>query len=89
MPAKQRGDDVATRGPPWCWSWMTSAPIAAAVVRRLERDGAICVASYSGTEGIERLASEPYDLVVTDIEMPGNSGWISWRARASSPRRPR
>ena len=48
--------------------------IAAAVVRRLERDGAICVAAYSGTEGIERLASEPYDLVVTDIEMPGNSG---------------
>jgi response regulator RpfG family c-di-GMP phosphodiesterase len=48
--------------------------IVATVVRRLERDGAICVAAYSGTEGIERLASEPYDLVVTDIEMPGNSG---------------
>jgi response regulator RpfG family c-di-GMP phosphodiesterase len=48
--------------------------IAAAVVRRLERDGAVCVAAYSGTEGIERLASEPFDLVVTDIEMPGRSG---------------
>ena len=48
--------------------------IAAAVVRRLERDGAICVAAYSGTEGIERLATEPFDLVVTDIEMPGKSG---------------
>ena len=48
--------------------------IAAAVVRRLERDGAICVAAYSGTEGIERLASEPYDLVVTDIEMPNMNG---------------
>ena len=48
--------------------------IAAAVVRRLERDGAICVAAYSGTEGIERLGAEPFDLVVTDIEMPGRSG---------------
>ena len=48
--------------------------IAAAVVRRLERDGAVCVAAYSGTEGIERLSSEPFDLVVTDIEMPGRSG---------------
>jgi putative two-component system response regulator len=48
--------------------------IAAAVVRRLERDGALCVAAYSGTEAIERLASEPFDLVVTDSEMPGKSG---------------
>jgi len=48
--------------------------IAAAVVRRLERDGAVCVAAFSGTEAIERLANEPFDLVVTDIEMPGRSG---------------
>jgi len=48
--------------------------IAAAVARRLERDGAICVAAYSGTEGRERLAAERFDLVVTDIEMPGGSG---------------
>jgi len=48
--------------------------IAAAVVRRLERDGAICVAAYSGTEALERLAAEPFDLVVTDVEMPGKSG---------------
>jgi putative two-component system response regulator len=48
--------------------------IAAAVVRRLEREGAVCVAAHSGTEGIERLASEAYDLVMTDMEMPGRSG---------------
>jgi len=48
--------------------------IAAAVVRRLEQEGAVCVAAYSGTEGAERLAAEPFDLVVTDIAMPGCSG---------------
>jgi putative two-component system response regulator len=48
--------------------------IAAAVVRRLEREGAVCVAAHSGTEGIELLGGEPFDLVVTDIEMPGKSG---------------
>ncbi len=48
--------------------------IAAAVVRRLEQDGAVCVAAYSGTEGIERLTGEPCDLLVTDIQMPGKTG---------------
>jgi len=48
--------------------------IAAAVVRRLEKEGAVCVAAYSGTEGIERLTGEPCDLVITDILMPGKSG---------------
>jgi len=49
--------------------------IAAAVVRRLERDGAVCVAAHSGTEGQERLAGESFDLMVTDVEMPGKSGF--------------
>ncbi|HXY20561.1 MAG TPA: response regulator [Gemmatimonadales bacterium] len=48
--------------------------IAAAVVRRLEQDGAVCVAAYSGTEGAARLSGDAFDLVVTDIEMPGKSG---------------
>ncbi|HTT68163.1 MAG TPA: response regulator [Gemmatimonadales bacterium] len=48
--------------------------IAAAVVRRLEQDGAVCVAAYSGTEGAERLSGSAFDLVITDIEMPGKSG---------------
>jgi putative two-component system response regulator len=48
--------------------------IAAAVVRRLERDGAVCVAAHSGTEGQERLVGEAFDLMVTDVEMPGKSG---------------
>ena len=48
--------------------------IAAAIVRRLDRAGAICVTAYSGTEGIERLTGEPFDLLISDIEMPGKSG---------------
>lgn len=48
--------------------------VAAAAARRLERDGAICVTAYSGTEAMERLAAEAYDLLVTDLEMPGPSG---------------
>jgi len=48
--------------------------IAAAVVRRLELSGAVCVAAHSGTEGIERLTGEACDLLVTDMQMPGKSG---------------
>jgi response regulator RpfG family c-di-GMP phosphodiesterase len=48
--------------------------IAAAVVRRLEKGGAVCVAAYSGTEGIERLTGEPCDLLITDMQMPGRTG---------------
>ncbi len=48
--------------------------VAAAAARRLERDGAICVAAHSGTEALECLAAEAFDLVVTDLEMPGRSG---------------
>jgi response regulator RpfG family c-di-GMP phosphodiesterase len=48
--------------------------VAATVVRRLERDGAVCVAAHSGTEGEERLVGEPFDVMVTDVEMPGKSG---------------
>jgi len=62
--------------------------IAAAVARRLERDGAICVAAHSGTEGRERLAAEPFDLVVTDTEMPGGSGLDILASAAQLPESP-
>ncbi len=48
--------------------------VVAAVVRQLEREGAVCVAAYSGTEGIERLTGEPFDLLITDLAMPGHTG---------------
>jgi putative two-component system response regulator len=49
--------------------------VAAAAVRQLERAGAVCVAAHSGAEGLERLAAGPFDLLVTDTQMPGASGF--------------
>src|SRR5512142_1218841 len=49
--------------------------IAAQVVRQLERAGASCVAAHSGSEGLERLAAGGFDLVVTDTQMPGATGF--------------
>lgn len=49
--------------------------IAAALARRFERDGALCTTAHDGAEALERLAGEPLDLVVTDLEMPGKSGY--------------
>jgi putative two-component system response regulator len=49
--------------------------IAAAVVRRLERDGAVCVAAHTGLEAVKLLGDEPFDLVVSDVQMPGRSGY--------------
>jgi putative two-component system response regulator len=48
--------------------------IAAAVVRRLERSGAVCEQSHTGPEARERLVEGGFDLLVTDIAVPGRSG---------------
>lgn len=49
--------------------------IAAQVVRQLERAGAVCVAAHTGGEGLEQLALGGFDLLITDTEMPGASGF--------------
>jgi putative two-component system response regulator len=49
--------------------------IAAAVARRLEQAGALCTTAHDGSEGMEKLAAEPFDLVITDLEMPGRTGY--------------
>ena len=49
--------------------------IAAAVSRRLEAAGALCVTAHDGAEAKEKLAGEPFDLVVTDVELPGATGY--------------
>jgi len=49
--------------------------IATQVVRQLERAGASCVAAHSGREGLDRLVDGAFDLVVTDTQMPGASGF--------------
>lgn len=48
--------------------------VAAAVARRLEKDGAVCVTSFAGDDAIAQLAADRYDLVVTDVRMPQRSG---------------
>jgi DNA-binding response OmpR family regulator len=40
----------------------------------------------SGTEGMRRLAASPVDVVLTDLMMPGLSGWeVAERARIMRP----
>jgi response regulator RpfG family c-di-GMP phosphodiesterase len=48
--------------------------VAAVVVRRLEREGAVCTAAHSGGEALEQLATGAFDLMVSDVLMPGRSG---------------
>ena len=40
----------------------------------LRRDGYDVVVAKNGTEGIERLQAEPFDLLLSDIRMPDLSG---------------
>ncbi len=49
--------------------------IATAIARRLELGGALCAAAHDGAEARGRLAAEPFDLVITDIDLPGASGY--------------
>jgi CheY-like chemotaxis protein len=42
--------------------------------------GHTAVVAKSGQEGVERLAAERFDAVLTDLAMPGMSGWQVARA---------
>ncbi|MCW2546633.1 MAG: CheA signal transduction histidine kinase, partial [Mycobacterium sp.] len=59
-------------------------------VRELER-GLLAAAGYAvdtavdGTDGAAKLTGEPYDLVVTDIEMPGMDGLALTRMVRATP----
>ena len=48
--------------------------VASAVARRLERDGALVVTAHGGTEASQQLAAGGFDLMVSDVQMPGRSG---------------
>lgn len=62
--------------------------VAAQVARRMEQAGAVCRAAHSGDEALEEMATGAFDLVVTDVQMPGRSGLElleDARARAEPP----
>lgn len=44
------------------------------VASYLGKFGADCTAAFSGSEGLLRLAAEPFDLVITDLMLPGADG---------------
>ena len=48
--------------------------IASRVSRALERDGYSLDCAYSGEEAIHKLGSREYDIVLTDLNMPGKGG---------------
>ena len=44
------------------------------------------VTASGGPEGLARLAAEPFDVICTDLGMPGMNGWeVAQRARALAP----
>ena len=45
------------------------------VKRYFEREGLSVVTAVDGLDGMRKLASESFDLVVSDIEMPNMNGW--------------
>lgn len=49
-------------------------PILQTLKNLLSREGYHIDTAVSGEQGIEKLADRPYDLVITDIKMPGLSG---------------
>ena len=44
------------------------------VCAHLERQGHRCTAAFSGTEGTLQAAQHPFDLVITDLMLPGITG---------------
>ncbi len=50
------------------------AAINKVVTSYLGKFGATCTAAYSGSEGLLRLEAQSFDLVVTDLMLPGAAG---------------
>ncbi len=55
----------------------------------LTRDGHMVTVCGDGEAGVARFGEEPFDLVVTDLGMPGISGWeVARLVKAASPGTP-
>ncbi len=56
------------------------------VKRALETDGHVVSLTQDGTEAFEALAAQPFDLLVSDVHMPGLDGVdLARRAIAAAP----
>ncbi len=61
-------------------------PVGTVLGDILETSGHSVVVLTSGAEAIERFRSQPFDVVFTDLAMPGLSGWQVARAvKATAP----
>jgi two-component system NtrC family sensor kinase len=52
----------------------TEAALASLICEALEEEGHVAVAAHDATDALSRLAGEPFDLLVSDAELPGLSG---------------
>lgn len=60
--------------------------VGASIDRVLSTKGYAVINAASGPEALERIANEDYDVVYTDIKMPGMSGLeVARRVKASRP----
>jgi two-component system nitrate/nitrite response regulator NarL len=50
----------------------------------LRREGYLCDIAATADEAIERLSDTPYDLLITDLRMPGNDDQELFRAAAAA-----
>ncbi len=61
-------------GPPQLLVVDDEEPVRRALQRILERNGYVCTTAEDASEAREALASQPFALVLTDVNMPGESG---------------
>ena len=60
--------------------------VGASIDRVLSTKGYAVISAASGQEALDRIANEDYDVVYTDIKMPGMSGLeVARRVKASRP----
>jgi len=49
-------------------------PICTLLAERLSQQGYHCQSSLNGEEALRLLAQEPFDVIISDLRMPGMSG---------------
>jgi CheY-like chemotaxis protein len=63
-----------------------SAPLRLAIANTLTRHGWHVTTAANGIEGLEAVRSQPFDVVITDVNMPERGGlWLRANALALRP----